>query len=81
MQITRFRGELIYKIFDIIGPPRLNNDNPAPCTEQGGRGLSPRPPVVSIILEHMGMVLDCPCLALEAQLIQKSGKEANNEIW
>ena len=33
-----------------------------------------RPPcsVVSTILEYMGMVLDCPCLALEAQLIQKS---------
>ena len=31
-----------------------------------GRG----PPVVSIILESMVMVLDCPCLALEAQLIQ-----------
>jgi len=33
-----------------------------------GRG----PPVLSIALEYMGMVLDFPCLALEAQLIQKS---------
>jgi len=39
---------------------------PMQWTEQGGRGL----PVVSIILESMVMVLDCPCLALEAQLIQ-----------
>ena len=31
-----------------------------------GRG----PPVLSIALESMVMVLDCPCLALEAQLIQ-----------
>jgi len=34
----------------------------------------PRPktaaPVLSIALESMVMVLDCPCLALEAQLIQ-----------
>ena len=30
------------------------------------------PPVLSIALEYMGMVLDFPCLALEAQLIQKS---------
>ena len=29
----------------------------------------------------MGMVLDCPYLALEAQLVQKSGKEAHHEIW
>jgi len=26
-------------------------------------------PVLSIALEYMGMVLVCPCLALEAQLI------------
>ena len=31
-----------------------------------GRG----PPVLSIALESMVMVLDCPCLALEAQSIQ-----------
>jgi len=42
-------------------------------TEQGGGAAFGRaPPVVSIILEYMGMVLDFPCLALEAQLIQKS---------
>jgi len=29
------------------------------------------PPVLSIALEYMGMVLDFPCLALEANLIQK----------
>jgi len=34
-------------------------------TEQGARDT----PVVSRILEYMGMVLDCPCLALKAQLI------------
>ena len=27
-------------------------------------------PVLSIALESMVMVLDCPCLAMEAQLIQ-----------
>ncbi len=30
------------------------------------------PPVLSIALEYMGMVLDFPCLALEPQLLQKS---------
>ena len=27
------------------------------------------------------MMLDCPCLALQAQLVQKSVKEAHHEIW
>ena len=30
------------------------------------------PPVLSISLQYMGMVLDFPCLALEVQLIKKS---------
>jgi len=39
------------QIFELIGRPRPNKDNPTPCpyilmqwTEQGGRGLWPRPP-------------------------------------
>ena len=74
---TQFRGGLIYQIFERIGVPRPNKDNLIPCpyipmqwTEQAGRG----PSVVSILLEYMGMVLDCPCLVLEAQSIQKNGK-------
>ena len=35
-----------------------------------GRG----PHVVSITLQCSGMVLDCPWLAMEAQLVRKSGK-------
>ena len=35
-----------------------------------GRGLRPRPPVVSIKLKYMGMVLAYSCLALEAQIFQ-----------
>ena len=31
-------------------------------------------PVLSIAFEYMGMVLDCPYLALEAQLIQNPCK-------
>jgi len=75
VKAAKFRDGFIYQIFELIGPPRPNTDNPTPCqfilmqrTEQGGRGR----PVVSIILEYMGMVLDCPCLALEVQLVQKS---------
>jgi len=41
-------------------------------TEQGAAAFGRAAPVVSIILEYMGMVLDCPCFALEAQLIRKS---------
>jgi len=36
----------------------------------GGAAAFGRGPPVSIILESMVMVLDCPCLALEAQLIR-----------
>jgi len=71
---TKFCGRIIYEIFELIGPPRPNKhgqSNTMPiysnAMDRGaaafGRGL----PVVSIILEYMGMVLDCPCLALEAQ--------------
>ncbi len=37
----------------------------------GGRGRRPLPPVLSIALEYMGMVLACPCLALEAKIFEK----------
>jgi len=57
-------------MFELIGPPRRNKDNPTPC-----------PPVLSIALEYMGMVLECPCLALESQLVQKSNKYAHHEMW
>jgi len=77
---TQFRGGLIFKIFELIGPPRPNKDNPTPCPyipmqccngqNRGATAFGRGPPVVSIILEYMGMVLDCPCLALEPQLIQ-----------
>jgi len=37
----------------------------------GGAAAEDRgPPVLSIVLESMVMVLDCPCLASEAHLIQ-----------
>jgi len=56
-----------------------------PCILSKGqnrvRGLRQRPPEVSIILEYVGMVLDCLCLALEAQLVQKSGKWAHHTIY
>jgi len=39
-------------------------------TEQGAAALGRGPPVVSIRLESMVMVLDCTFFALEAQLIQ-----------
>jgi len=38
----------------------------------GGAAFGHAPPVVYIAFEYMGMVLDFPCLALEAQLVQKS---------
>jgi len=75
--MTRFRGGLIYQLFELIEPPMPDKDNPAPCpyipmqwTELGGGDL----PVVPIISEYMGMVLDCPFLSLETQLDPKSGK-------
>ena len=41
----------------------------------GQPGLSvAAPPVVSIILEYGAIVLECPRLALEAQLVHKSGE-------
>ena len=46
---------------------RREGQGPAEGAAEGGA-----PPVLSIALEYMGMVLDFPCLALEAQLIQKS---------
>ena len=39
---------------------------------QGGAAEGRTPAVLSIALEYMGMVLNFPCLALEAQLVQKS---------
>jgi len=51
MSHYKFRGGLIYQIFELIGPPRPNKGNPTPCphilillTPQGGRGRRPRPP-------------------------------------
>jgi len=71
---TSCHGGVIYRIFELIEPARPNKDNATPCpcilillTHQWGA----RP---SIALKYMGMVLDCLCLALEAQFIQKSGK-------
>jgi len=76
---TKFRTGRNKQIFELIGPPRANKENLTPCqcipillTPQGGRGQRPPPPVLSIALEYMGMVLDFPCLASEAQLFQKS---------
>ena len=40
----------------------------------GGAAEGRAPSVLSIALEYMGMVLDFPCLALEAQLVLKSVK-------
>jgi len=61
--VLRFRGRLIYQMFELSGPPMPNKDNPTPypyilisLTPQGGR----RPLVLSIALQYMGMVLDCP---------------------
>jgi len=49
-----------------------NHDHRFHCNGQnrGAAAVSRGPPVVSIILESIVMVLNCPCLALEAQLIQ-----------
>ena len=81
---TRNRGDLIYQIFEPTGPPRPSKDNQTPSphilillTPQGGRG----PPVLPSALEYMGMVLDCPCLALEAQLIQKTINKPTTMVW
>ena len=46
---TKCRGRLIYQILEIIEPPRPNNPTACPYilmqwTEEGGRGLRPRPP-------------------------------------
>jgi len=61
---------LIY--FELIGSPKPNKDNPTPLPYFSD--AMDRTGVVSIILEYTGMMLDCPCLPLEAQLVQKSAK-------
>jgi len=49
-------------------PPTVRPPRPHKPHGAESRG----PPVLYIALEYMGMVLDCPCLALDAQLVQKS---------
>lgn len=81
-EFTKFRVGLFTSFFELIGLPMPNkeNSNIMPIYSHiidttGGAAAEGRgPPVLSIALKYMGIVLDCPCLALTAQLIQKFNK-------
>jgi len=80
LSVTKIRGGLYWTDFWTNWGSKPNKDNPKPCsyilislTPHGEARLKAAPPhVLSIALEDIGMVLDCPCFALEAQLVQRN---------